>query len=184
MCGKADEIIRRNQEICFLRSSRRLVRLSLARWSFVASPRARLRVLDAKFDALGVTVGQRLHAISTPSGNLLGEGTLAFADNSDNTTCPKKTSMDLPRSVPHCRHLCILVWNEKHMPSSAPQAEAGLAAHLTQRGGQLRRGRKSLDVSATTTAKAAGLSRTTLHRIESSEPSVTLGAYANVAAAL
>ncbi len=70
------------------------------------------------------------------------------------------------------------------MPSSAPQAEAGLAAHLTQRGGQLRRRRKSLDVSATTTAKAAGLSRTTLHRIESGEPSVTLGAYANVAAAL
>lgn len=70
------------------------------------------------------------------------------------------------------------------MPSKAPQAEAGLAAHLTQLGGQLRRRRKSLGVSATTTAKAAGLSRTTLHRIESGEPSVTIGAYANVAAAL
>lgn len=70
------------------------------------------------------------------------------------------------------------------MPSKAPETETGLAAHLALLGGQLRRRRKSLGVSATTTAKAAGLSRTTLHRIEGGEPSVTLGAYANVAAAL
>ena len=39
-------------------------------------------------------------------------------------------------------------------------------------------------VSATSAAQAAGLSRVTLHRVERGEPSVTMGAYLNVMAAL
>lgn len=41
-----------------------------------------------------------------------------------------------------------------------------------------------LRVSATDTAQAAGMSRVTLHRIESGEASVTIGAYLNAMAAL
>jgi transcriptional regulator with XRE-family HTH domain len=48
----------------------------------------------------------------------------------------------------------------------------------------IRARRKSLRVSATTTAEAAGMSRVTLHRIECGEPSVTMGAYANAMAVL
>jgi transcriptional regulator with XRE-family HTH domain len=51
-------------------------------------------------------------------------------------------------------------------------------------GAQLRAQRKALKVNATVTAEAAGISRVTLHRIEKGEPSVTMGAWANVAAAL
>jgi transcriptional regulator with XRE-family HTH domain len=51
-------------------------------------------------------------------------------------------------------------------------------------GAQLRAQRKALKVNATVTAEAAGISRVTLHRIEKGEPSVTMGAWANVAAVL
>jgi len=51
-------------------------------------------------------------------------------------------------------------------------------------GAQLRAQRKALKVNATVTAEAAGISRVTLHRIEKGEPSVAMGAWANVAAAL
>jgi DNA-binding XRE family transcriptional regulator len=51
-------------------------------------------------------------------------------------------------------------------------------------GTQLRAQRKALKVNATVAAEAAGISRVTLHRIEKGEPSVTMGAWANVAAAL
>lgn len=51
-------------------------------------------------------------------------------------------------------------------------------------GAQLRAQRKALKVNATVTAEAAGISRVTLHRIEKGESSVTMGAWANVAAAL
>ena len=57
-------------------------------------------------------------------------------------------------------------------------------AHLHTLGGEIRARRKMLGVNATTTAESAGISRVTLHRIEKGEPSVTMGAYMNVMAAL
>jgi transcriptional regulator with XRE-family HTH domain len=62
----------------------------------------------------------------------------------------------------------------------APEAQRQLQALGTR----IRARRKSLRVSATTAAEAAGMSRVTLHRIESGEGSVTMGAYANAMAAL
>jgi transcriptional regulator with XRE-family HTH domain len=70
------------------------------------------------------------------------------------------------------------------MPSSPPVSADHDLAQLKVLGAHLRAHRKSLRVSATTTAEAAGLSRVTLHRIEHGEPSVTMGAYLNVIAAL
>ena len=70
------------------------------------------------------------------------------------------------------------------MPSHAPDIEKHAAAQLQRLGGQLRVQRKHLRVSASTAAEAAGMSRVTLHRIERGEPSVTMGAYLNAAAAL
>jgi transcriptional regulator with XRE-family HTH domain len=70
------------------------------------------------------------------------------------------------------------------MPAAAPSTEEVVAAALAAIGEQLRTERKRLGVSATTAAEAAGLSRVTLHRIERGEASVTIGAYANAAAAL
>ena len=57
-------------------------------------------------------------------------------------------------------------------------------AHLHRLGGEIRARRKSLGVNATSTAESAGISRVTLHRIEKGEPSVAIGAYLNVLAAL
>lgn len=57
-------------------------------------------------------------------------------------------------------------------------------AHLHALGGEIRARRKVLGVNATDTAESAGISRVTLHRIEKGEPSVTMGAYMNVMAAL
>lgn len=48
----------------------------------------------------------------------------------------------------------------------------------------LRQRRRALGLNAVTTAEAAGLSRVTLRRIERGHPSVTIGAYVSVAAAL
>jgi transcriptional regulator with XRE-family HTH domain len=70
------------------------------------------------------------------------------------------------------------------MPAAAPIAGDIVIAALAALGEQLRAERKRLGVSATTAAEAAGISRVTLHRIERGEPSVTMGAYANAAAAL
>ncbi len=70
------------------------------------------------------------------------------------------------------------------MPATAPATGEIVAAALAALGEQLRAERKRLGVSATTAAEAAGMSRVTLHRIERGEPSVTMGAYANAAAAL
>jgi transcriptional regulator with XRE-family HTH domain len=61
-------------------------------------------------------------------------------------------------------------------------ADASRALHAL--GSAIRQRRKALGISAQTTAEAAGMSRVTLHRIESGEPSVTMGAYANALAAL
>lgn len=70
------------------------------------------------------------------------------------------------------------------MPAAAPATGEIVAAALAALGERLRAERKRLGVSAVTAAEAAGMSRVTLHRIERGEPSVTMGAYANAAAAL
>ena len=70
------------------------------------------------------------------------------------------------------------------MPAVAPTTGATVAAALAALGERLRTERKRLGVSVVTAAEAAGMSRVTLHRIERGEPSVTMGAYANAAAAL
>ena len=59
-----------------------------------------------------------------------------------------------------------------------------MAKKLELLGRQIRTHRKTLRVSATTTAEAAGMSRVTLHRIERGEPAVTMGAYLSAMAAL
>ena len=70
------------------------------------------------------------------------------------------------------------------MPATAPTTGEALAARLLALGERLRAQRKRLGVSAATAAEAAGMSRVTLHRIERGEPSVTMGAWLNAAAAL
>jgi transcriptional regulator with XRE-family HTH domain len=65
------------------------------------------------------------------------------------------------------------------MPAHAPIIASTVADKLIALGKQIRAHRKALRVSATTAAEAAGMSRVTLHRIESGEPSVTMGAYLN-----
>jgi transcriptional regulator with XRE-family HTH domain len=70
------------------------------------------------------------------------------------------------------------------MPAAAPATGEIAATTLSALGERLRAERKRLGVNAVTAAEAAGMSRVTLHRIERGEPSVTIGAYANAAAAL
>lgn len=70
------------------------------------------------------------------------------------------------------------------MPALPPLPAEGVLTLLQALGAHLRMHRKSLKVSAVAAAEAAGLSRVTLHRIEHGEPSVTMGAYLNVIAAL
>lgn len=70
------------------------------------------------------------------------------------------------------------------MPATSPRLADATATQLGAIGQCIRARRKSLRVSATTAAEAAGLSRVTLHRIERGEPSVTIGAYLNAMAAL
>ena len=57
-------------------------------------------------------------------------------------------------------------------------------AQLQALGASLRAQRKALRVSGTAAAEAAGISRVTLHRIEKGEPTVAMGAWFSVAAAL
>lgn len=70
------------------------------------------------------------------------------------------------------------------MPKPSPLVSDPLAVHLQDLGTRIRARRKSLGVNATVAAESAGVSRVTLHRIEKGEPSVTMGAWANLAAAL
>lgn len=70
------------------------------------------------------------------------------------------------------------------MPAKTPTTTDAGTARLLALGQQIRAHRKGLRVSATTVAQAAGLSRVTLHRIESGEASVTIGAYMSVMATL
>ncbi len=70
------------------------------------------------------------------------------------------------------------------MPAKPNHLTQATADKLLALGGQIRAHRKTLNISATTVAQAAGMSRITLHRIESGEPSVTMGAYFNAMMAL
>ena len=70
------------------------------------------------------------------------------------------------------------------MPATSPHVATEQQAMLERLGARLRDHRKSLRISAVACAEAAGVSRVTLHRIEAGNPSVTIGAYINVAAAL
>lgn len=70
------------------------------------------------------------------------------------------------------------------MPTPAPKLTPAAQASAQALGATVRTQRKALSVTATALAEAAGVSRVTVYRIEKGEPSVTLGAYANVLAAL
>ena len=72
----------------------------------------------------------------------------------------------------------------RNMPASSPYTSPAQQADLERLSGRLRARRKALGVTAVACAEAAGVSRVTLHRIEAGSPSVTIGAYINVAAAL
>ena len=72
----------------------------------------------------------------------------------------------------------------RNMPAASPHTSPDQQADLERLGSRLRDRRKALEVTAVACAEAAGVSRFTLHRIEKGNPSVTIGAYANVAAAL
>ena len=70
------------------------------------------------------------------------------------------------------------------MPKPTPPIDEQTMARLQALGQQMAAKRKALRVSATVAAEAAGVSRVTLHRIEKGAPSVTMGAWCNVIAAL
>ena len=70
------------------------------------------------------------------------------------------------------------------MPSISPLITVAAADRLRLFGQHIRASRKALHVSTVAAAEAAGMSRVTLHRIESGEPSVTMGAYLNVMSVL
>jgi transcriptional regulator with XRE-family HTH domain len=70
------------------------------------------------------------------------------------------------------------------MPARAPPTDRYVDARLATLGRRLRARREGLGVSAVAAAESAGLSRVTLHRIERGEPSVAMGAYMSVIAAL
>lgn len=70
------------------------------------------------------------------------------------------------------------------MKKSTPFTPEQTATRLQSMGALIVATRKALRLSAVATAEAAGISRVTLHRIEKGEPSVTMGAWSNVMAAL
>lgn len=72
----------------------------------------------------------------------------------------------------------------RNMPAASPRVSSEQQADLHRLGGRLRERRRALGVTAVACAEAAGVSRVTLHRIEAGSPSVTIGSYVNVAAAL
>lgn len=70
------------------------------------------------------------------------------------------------------------------MPSAAPCLPDAVADRLKALGLRIRQARLASKVSAASAAEAAGMSRVTLTRIERGEPSVTMGAYLGLMAAL
>lgn len=71
-----------------------------------------------------------------------------------------------------------------YMPATSPHTSLEQKEDLERLGARLRERRKALGITAVACAEAAGVSRVTMHRIEAGNPSVTIGAYSNVAAAL
>jgi len=63
------------------------------------------------------------------------------------------------------------------MPAKISHISYAASEKLQDLGRSIRAKRQSMNISATTTAQAAKISRVTLHRIEKGEPSVTMGAY-------
>ena len=63
------------------------------------------------------------------------------------------------------------------MPAKSPAITEDVANHAVAIGKCIREHRKSLRVSATAAAQAAGMSRITWYRLEKGVPSVTMGAY-------
>ena len=63
------------------------------------------------------------------------------------------------------------------MPSKSPAITKDVADLAIILGKHIRGHRKSMRVSATTAAQAAGMSRVTWYRLEKGNPSVTMGAY-------
>ena len=63
------------------------------------------------------------------------------------------------------------------MPAKSPAVTDDVADFAVGIGKYIRAHRKSLQVSATTAAQAAGMSRVTWYRLEKGNPSVTMGAY-------
>lgn len=74
--------------------------------------------------------------------------------------------------------------NMRNMPAASPYTSPEQQADLERLGARLRERRKALGVTVVACAEAAGVSRVTVHRVEAGNPSVTIGAYVNVAAAL
>lgn len=70
------------------------------------------------------------------------------------------------------------------MPSAAPPPQGRCTQRLQAIGERIRERRRQLGITAVATAEAAGISRVTLHRIESGSGSVTVGALMNVLDAL
>lgn len=78
----------------------------------------------------------------------------------------------------------MILTRMRNIPAASPFTSPEQQADLARLGARLRERRKALGVTAVGCAEAAGISRVTLHRIEAGNPSVTIGAYVNVAAAL
>jgi transcriptional regulator with XRE-family HTH domain len=70
------------------------------------------------------------------------------------------------------------------MPSRAPVTFSSEDRILREFGERLRLARRRRRLTTTVVAQRAGLSRTTLYNVERGEPSVTLGTYLRVMAAL
>ncbi len=70
------------------------------------------------------------------------------------------------------------------MPTPPPTVTPAATEALASLGAKVRARRKQLRISAVAVAEAAGISRVTLFRIEKGEPSVTMGAWFAVFAAL
>lgn len=70
------------------------------------------------------------------------------------------------------------------MPAQAPPVSDALLTSLRALGGGIRARREQMGISAVAAAEAAAMSRTTLHRVECGEPSVTMGAYLSAIDAL
>lgn len=70
------------------------------------------------------------------------------------------------------------------MPAASPALDPALTQQAAGLGARIRAARKQQGVSAQTAAQAAGMSRSTWHRIEAGEASVTLGAFLSALAAV